>query len=280
MRAKRLRHATRRRCVHCLRQSDAITEDHVPPRSWYPDTTPQNVQRWKVPACPKCNKYLGQLEKDLLVRLALCIDPHSDAASGIGTLALRSLGIGAGELPEQERAHREKLRARVRAEFIPHAESKELPGKIPGLGPPDDQPSEWAIGIPWAGLSIIAEKIARGCEYKLKNRFIAPPYGLRTYVEESDVVPEPLASAIRVFDFGPGCKIQRLFATEDHNVVLYWITLWRSLCLHVRIDLEVELLKVDQRSRRCEGIAPSESRRMMTISPYLRSVNPEVDDRT
>lgn len=280
MKAKRLRKETQGRCVHCLRLSDSITEDHVPPRSWYPDTTPKSVQRWKVPACPECNKYLGQLERDLLIRLALCIDPHSDATSGIGALALRSLGIEAGELPKQEKAHREKLRAKVRSEFIPYAQSEELPGKIPGLGAPDDQPSEWAIGIPWAGLSIIAEKIARGCEYKVKNRLIVPPYGLRTYVSESDVVPEPLASALRVFDFGPGIKIQRLFATEDHNVVLYWISLWRSLCLHVRIDLEIELMKVDQRSRRCEGIAPSENRRMMMVPPYLRSVNPRADDPT
>jgi hypothetical protein len=250
----------------------------VPSRSWYPDTTPETIQRWKVPACPECNNHLGQLEKDLLVRLALCIDPHSPAASGIAAAALRALGIDAGDLPEGEKAHRERLRARIKAECMPHAETAALPGKIPGLGPPDDQPSEWAIGIPWAALSIIAEKIARGCEYKLKMRYVELPYGIRTAVSESDEVPEALAPGIRVLDFGPGCKIQRLFVAEDHNIVRYWITVWGKLCLTVAIDLEEYLQKADQTATRPQGIAPSDSRPMMMISPYLRNLSPQASD--
>jgi 5-methylcytosine-specific restriction endonuclease McrA len=266
------------RCVHCLRLSDAITADHVPSRSWYPDTTPETVQRWTVPACPECNNHLGQLEKDLLIRLALCIDPHSPAASGIAAAALRALGIDAEELSEKERGHREKLRARIRAELMPQAETAELPGKIPGLGPAHDEPSDWAIGIPWAALSIIAEKIARGCEYKLKERYIEPPYGLRTAVSESGMVPEELLPGITVFDLGPGCKIQRLFAMEDHNLVCYWITFWGTLNLKVVVDQETYLQTIDQTATRPQGIAPSENRRMMTISPYLRNINPQAVD--
>lgn len=259
------------RCVHCLRQSEFITADHVFPNSWYPDTTPSSVQRWTAPSCPECNRELGQLENDLLIRLVLCIDPKSEAASGLASKALRSLGLDTDELPEKEKAHRDKLRAKIRSELMPYADLADKPGAIPGLGPHEDQSAQWAIRIPWAGLSIMAEKIARGCEYKLSGRLVEIPYGIRTFISGSDVVPEPYASSAEFFDFGPGCNIRRVFATEDANVVLYWISIWGTLYLDARIDLEDELHKAEQRFSRVEGIAPQEDRGTMRVSPYLRN---------
>ncbi len=70
---------------------------------------------------------------------------------------------------------------------------------------------------------MIAEKIARGCEYSYKKqkRFVEPPYGVRTSICDSGVIPQPFAPAGKVIDFGPGCKVTRVFAKEDHKVVLY-----------------------------------------------------------
>src|SRR5437879_759945 len=44
----------------------------------------------------------------------------------------------------------------------------DIRGAIPGLTL--GGPTGYALPIPWAGLSIIAEKIARGCEYRLKDK--------------------------------------------------------------------------------------------------------------
>ena len=49
------------RCVHCLHEVDAITDDHLFPRSWYPTTTPQNLEKWKFPACGRCNREYGKV---------------------------------------------------------------------------------------------------------------------------------------------------------------------------------------------------------------------------
>jgi len=46
--------------------------------------------------------------------------------------------------------------------------SDDIRGAIPGLT--QGGPTGYALPIPWAGLSIIAEKIARGCEYRLKDK--------------------------------------------------------------------------------------------------------------
>jgi hypothetical protein len=269
------------RCIHCLNPTESPEADHVFPDSWYPDSTPTTIQRWTAPSCPDCNRKLGQLEKDLLIRLVLCTDPKSEAAAGLATRVFRSLGLDvANRLPEKEKTIRDKLRVKISSELMPCAEAAKLPGRIPGLGPPDGVSVQWAIPIPWAGLSIIAAKIARGCEYKYKNRqrLVTPPYGIRTFVNESALLPEPFASASTILDFGPGCKIRRVFTTEDPQVVLYWISIWNALHLHVRIDLETELLKVDQRVQKCEGIIPPKNRGML-ISPHLRNVNRQAPDR-
>jgi hypothetical protein len=269
------------RCIHCLNLAEATEADHVFPASWYPSSTPATVQRWTAPSCPRCNRELGQLEKDLLVRLVLSTPPESEAAAGLASRVFRSLGLDVDGLPEKEKTIRDSLRAKIRSEFIPSAEAAELPGKIPGLGPPDGTlRSTGALPIPWAGLSIIAEKIARGCEFKYKNRrrLIMPPYGIRTLVRESDFVPEPFASACKLLDFGPGCKVRRLFFTEDPNTVWYFISIWNTLNMHVRIELETELLKADREFRKCKGIVPPENHRM-EISPYLRNVNQQAPNR-
>lgn len=260
---------TKDRCVHCLRVSDDLTADHVIPNSWYPDTTPATVQRWTVPSCRQCNRALGQLEKDLLIRLVLCVDPKSRAASGLAAKVFRSLGLDADGLSDNEKAHREKLRIKIRSEMMSQTEVAGKPGKIPRLGPPEDQAAEWAIVIPWAGLSIMAEKIARGCEHKIKDRLVEDPYGIRTFVTESDEIQEPYASFAKVFEFGPGFRIRRVFAAEDHNVVIYWISIWGTLNFTVHIDLEHQLEKLDQRSSRVTGLLPDEHRTMQ-ISEYLR----------
>jgi hypothetical protein len=128
-----------------------------------------------VPCCLKCNQELGKLEKDLLIRLALCVDPSLEAASGLAAITLRSLGLDANGLTQKEKGHRDTLRAKIRAELIPHSEVVGLPGKIPSSGFPENQSEsdELVIPIPWAGLSIISEKIARGCEFRLMERFVS-----------------------------------------------------------------------------------------------------------
>jgi hypothetical protein len=265
VKAKRKKH-----CIHCLSSTDAPEADHVFPDSWYPDTTPPTVQRWTAPSCAECNRRFGQLEKDLLVRLVGCIDPKSDAVSGLYARMFRSLGIDTPGLAAAERECREKLRAQLRSELIPYSEVAELPGAIPGLGPPAGQ-AEHIVPIPFAALSMMAEKIARGCEYRYKNRkrLVRSPHRVFTAIRESDFIPEPFASGTKLLDFGPGCQIRRLAFIEDADTVWYFITIWKALNIHVRIELETELIKVVPQYRRVQGIIPPENGRM-EVPHYLR----------
>ena len=52
------------KCVHCLRYCDSPTSDHVFPKSWYPDTTPQNMEKWQIPSCENCNTEYSKIENE------------------------------------------------------------------------------------------------------------------------------------------------------------------------------------------------------------------------
>jgi hypothetical protein len=258
------------RCVHCLRNTNVVEGDHVFPDSWYPDSTPAHVQRWTAPSCPRCNREFGKTEKDLLIRLILCVDPKTEAAAGLSSKAMRSMGFDTQGLPERERLHREALKKKIKAEMIPRENLVGRSGQIPGLGPPDGEWS-WAIPIPYAVLSMTAEKIARGCEWKLKGRYVEPPYGIHTFTRESEIVwPAHLQHHVQRFDFGPGCRIQRVSATEDPNTVRYSMTIWNALNFDVIIADQSDLKKDESEYQRPEGLDPAEVRGMR-ISPYLRT---------
>jgi len=264
--------STNERCVHCLRVSETITYDHGLPASWYPDTTPDNVQRWTAPSCQKCNGELGRLERDLLIRAVLCIDPKKKAISGLAPKVFRSLGLDAEGLSERDKLHRDRLRSKLKAELIPYPDIAGGPGAIPGLGPYENSP--WAVPIPWASLSIVAEKMARVCEHKIRGRYVEGPYGVRISVDTAGgIVPAPLAPFAKVFDFGPGFKVTRLYPIEDPLIVRYWISIWDTLHLRAYIDLEEELRSLDVECSRVEGLMLGDDQRSMRISPYLRNMS-------
>lgn len=259
------------KCVHCLRPSERLTYDHGFPTSWYPDSTPRNVQRWTAPSCAKCNNELGRLERDFFIRTVLCIDPRKEGVAGLAGKALRSLGLGVNELSDLDKFHRERLGAKFRAELMPFSEVAESPGVIPGLGPYENSP--WVVPIPWASLPIVASKIARVCEHKLNGQLVEPPYGIRTSVDTSGgVLPDALLPFAKVFDFGPGLRIARLSAVDDPLFVRYWISIWDTLHLRVYIDLEDSLRAFDTETSKVEGILPAENRPAMRISDYLREM--------
>jgi hypothetical protein len=56
----------RGQCVHCLKGTQERNWDHVFPKSWYPDTTGADTEKWQIPSCLSCNDRYGKLECDLI----------------------------------------------------------------------------------------------------------------------------------------------------------------------------------------------------------------------
>jgi len=110
------------RCVHCLVElmkppkSGMVTDtsatlDHVFPKHWFPESTPQNLNRWTVPACHKCNDELGGIEKVLLNRMALCLDLTKPELMALYRKVRRGLALNLSE-EERKQIDPEELKVR------------------------------------------------------------------------------------------------------------------------------------------------------------------------
>lgn len=153
------------KCVHCLKDPVERNWDHVFPESWYPDTTPPNLEKWKIPSCIPCNDSLGVMEDDLFVLLAHALDPYHPGSAGLYDRAKRAIDPEAGkdERDRQARASRQRrfLQSVLVGEAIPDH------GVYPGLEdrwnqPPDER---MAILFPKIGVERLTEKIVRGISF-------------------------------------------------------------------------------------------------------------------
>ena len=119
-----------RQCPYCLGEfSDAeMTDDHVIARSWFPANTPP-VAKWKVRCCQTCNNEKSALERDVLGRLALCVDPNDPNLAEIITKARRAMDPRSARTAH-ELKHRFNRREAIRGSIV-DIRSKTDPGVLP-----------------------------------------------------------------------------------------------------------------------------------------------------
>ena len=225
------------RCIHCPRVG--TTRDHAFPNSWYPTSTPPIVQRPTVPSCDHCQNKFSKIEKELLVRLGLCMNPTLAEASGISTKALRSLGVGVFLSPNEKR-HRYTHRGKILSEMAPISSHQGELNLLPGASRGDWFPasaSNMLVPVSDTMLREVLAKIVRGLEYKRATRYIDQPYELEIHLAD----PGKVAAADKVFlvgreyQLGPGFKYYRRVAREDQGTVLYRMVIWGSITCYASI---------------------------------------------
>lgn len=219
------------KCVHCLEGGVELTSDHVFPKSWYPDATPQNLEKWQIPSCLPCNKRYSKIEGDLLIRVGLALDPNNAASASIVDAALRALDPNAGR-EERDAKHRLARRDKIKAELL-HGGQIPQDAVIPGLGERWNRPIEEHVGVlvDAESLEAMTEKFVRGLTYMQDQAFIEPPYKVEFFL-----VHEPDAKEIEAMldKFGkeyarePGIVIRRALAEGDPQTALYDINLWQQ----------------------------------------------------
>lgn len=228
------------RCVHCLKEFDSLTSDHVFPDSWYPETTPKNLEKWQMPACIECNKRHGRMENDLLLRFGLCIDPTEHKSLGIAQKALRSVSpIHAKK--DKDREHRLKRRHKVLRTLIPHDLIPEE-SIFPNFGghegfPPEDQPG---VLIAQSDLMMLGEKLVRGITYVVDGRFIEKDHKVEVFFLR-DNAAAPIVAQLQkhgtIYECGPGIKVIRAVAHDMPTSALFSIEIWGRLCMYAAILL-------------------------------------------
>ncbi len=225
-------------CVHCLGRFDSLNWDHVFPSGWYPDTTPANLEKWKIPSCRECNHEHSKNEGDLLIKLGMCIDPDDAMSAGIGEKALRATRASEGR-DERDVARREATRRKLLSQVL---EGDNIPRQAiyPGFGPQSEQAvqDQAALPISAKGLRRLAEKVVRGLIYLTDGRFVDAPFTLQTYVLD-DVGAKPIREALAkygtVFERGPGIKVTRAVTPEDGMSGFYEVEIWGRLKMYVSV---------------------------------------------
>lgn len=220
------------RCVHCLGFFDELTWDHVFPEAWYPDTTPDNLEKWKIPSCLECNRLHARTEGDLLVRLGLCVDPDDPKNAGIVEKALRALSAESGR-NERDAAAREAHRQTILTAAF---EGEKIPYQAvyPGFGPQPGIHDEVRVAVPVSatGIRRLVEKIVRGIAYIQDQKFVENPYTVEQYVltdEGAGPLKEMLDRFGTVYERGPGITVVRAVVPEDQMTAIYGIEIWGRL---------------------------------------------------
>jgi len=108
-----------RRCIHCLKYFESVTDDHILPQSWYSQSNPPNFAKPQAPACSKCNAHYGKVEKYLLIRLGETFDSKDKNYGNIADKAIRSIDPKYGK-NSRDKIAREKARSELVREIVPY----------------------------------------------------------------------------------------------------------------------------------------------------------------
>lgn len=227
------------RCVYCLDNFDEGTRDHVLPRAWYPDTTPQNLEKWKVPCHEECNNKYSQLERNLLISLGLCVDPKEAKVSGIADKALRSIDPEQAKNERDKRA-RQNSREKIKKE-ISKLDSIPMNGVLPNFGPKSNAtyPPHLAITIQSDKLKAFACKLVRGMHYVINKSFIEENDKIEIFFakDNSEVknVNQKISRYGQTHSIEPGITVGHVFS-EDKHIALYVIDIWNKLKIHASVE--------------------------------------------
>ena len=225
-------------CVHCLGRFDALTWDHVFPSGWYPETTPANLAKWKIPSCLKCNHEHSKNEGELLIRLGMCIDPDDAMSAGIAEKVLRATRASEGR-DQRDADRREATRQKLLSQVL---EGENIPRQAiyPGFGPPPGQAVQDQVALPISanGLRRLAEKVVRALIYIADQRVLEAPFTLQTFVLDdagSKPIREALAKHGTVFERGPAIKVTRAVTPQDGMSGFYEVEIWGRLKMYVSV---------------------------------------------
>ena len=229
---------TRGPCVYCLKERER-TWDHVLPAAWYPDSTPTDIEKWKVPACLSCNNRLGKAESEVLVRLALCLDPNDPKSRGITQKAVRSLNPRFGK-SEKDRQARERKRKQILKESEDLGPDLPIEHLLPGFGPqPDFGPGpHHATLVKQRDLDAVSDKIIRGLTFLREAIPLPHEYTVNIYfIRESgnNPVQRMFDNAGGTLTRGPGFLVKYGVLAGDRLAGIYMIDIWGRLRFYASV---------------------------------------------
>lgn len=230
------------RCVYCLAEFDKLTTDHVIPRSWYPKTTPENLEKYQAPVCRECNNKYSRLEAELLTVFALCTPPETAATKGVVEPVMRSLKPQLAST-DREREHRMKKIVKLQKNMRIYEDYKDIPHEsvYPNFGIQHDLEYDQydAVFLNKESLEIFLEKVIRGLTYRLNNKYIESSHEITIYPPSNDCEKmfEPILKKWgETFERGKGLTIIRALPPDDPVSSIWKIILWEQFVAYVVVS--------------------------------------------
>lgn len=181
------------------------------------------------------------MEEDLLICLALCVDPHVPATAGIVQKALRSMK------PVHGRDDRDKSARASRAkrlnEILINGSDIPRSAVYPGLGERWGRSSQEGLGVrvPAESLKRLAEKIVRGIYYLQDETFIEPPYAIDFYALDDDGAAHLRALLDQfgqIYAREPGIVVRRVVPKDAPLCGVFEIDIWGQFKMYASVDSE------------------------------------------
>jgi hypothetical protein len=226
-------------CSYCRAEVPLreITKDHVIGESWYTSNA-GDLEKWKVPACKPCNNDLSRVEREILIRLALCLDPAEAAHLAIIEHAMRAIDPTTATNPRDAK-HRMALRQKIKREMIV-VNRPDAPDVMPSFRENFDIGSRHAFQIRNEHFLALGAKWGKGLyRYHLKKPL---PLGSDIAVYTADNETERLAFSellpgSSTMHRGSDLQVLMYHAAEPgKEMTLFAIRLWRRFKLHCALS--------------------------------------------
>lgn len=189
------------------------------------------MEKWVIPSCLPCNVEYGKIERLLLQKLGMGVDPWVPGGEGIGERALRSFDPREAKGP-RDLKHREGARDRMARELKTVKEIPEDATTFPNIGrihePSDDGYMTMDIGQYMYEWGKIMAKFMRGITFREYGVVIGDEYIVTTFMpSEHDKLPAGFfAGPSKRFDRGVGFIVERFQVPEDQLSALFRVFLW------------------------------------------------------
>lgn len=228
-------------CIHCgsaIRKKD---KDHLFPKSWYPETTSERVQRWTIPSCIPCNRAFGEIEEEMLITMGLAVEPSHYASLGINQRAINALDPSRAR-NDRDRAAREAMMRRVRERLV-HNVSEMSAGVIPNLARSENLNTQGQNGlfIPDEYFTSLCRKFVKGITWVAHRQLInEDEYTINSFPMKPDNLI--LQQAVHWTDYSraPGLIIKRVISEGDPTSSINVIIIWQQYLFYascIRNDL-------------------------------------------
>lgn len=226
------------KCVHCLKEFNDLTWDHLLPESWYPKDDLSKTGKLKFPSCQKCNNDLGNVEERLRMSMALCFNPEDEKNFPWIAKVMRSIRPNSTDSLKERKIRLLKRRKLLFNDIFPITESNQK-GVVPNFGLRQEhlisKMPPYGIRVSADDIHKFGEKLIKGLIWCKFKQFTAHGYVASSYLlEDSAAIPiiDLINQTGKIVKCGMHFESGVSQCCEDGNSFLLYFNIWNRFKIY------------------------------------------------